>query len=130
MEKLAFALVVGSAPSLLTGADWGAIIWALAWAALISYASLSRERVAQERAGTDKTESRAILPEIILGGGLGLAASLLVPELFPRLKTFSGVTVLAMLGGFMGRAGWQLAVRLLEAKYGGPPGGKGGTSAP
>jgi len=123
-EKLVFAAALtASTGGMLAGADWGAIAWAASWAALISFAQTKKDRDAQALAGLKLTPISAILPEVILGTALGLGLSLGGPEIWPAvLGNLAAVTMLAMLGGYMGGPGWaflgQLSMRYVSKRSG------------
>ncbi len=101
--------------SVLAGVDWGGVIYAFAWSAIISGASLMRQRRAQAAVGAEKSSFASIIPEMILGSAFGLAFALWGPKLYPQLNNFAGVTVLSMVGGSIGAPGWGWVSRALDS---------------
>ncbi|WP_027480514.1 hypothetical protein [Deinococcus pimensis] len=127
--------------SLLDGADWGAILWALAWATIVSVAKVMRDRRASAHTGEDPRRLQDVWPEIVLGSVVGSLAPFALELFRPQWATLSGVTIAAAVGGFIGvRAlDWAQLFALSRAEQltgrrgpnpPNPPPTSGGTDAP
>lgn len=95
----------GTVPvSLLAGVDWLVVGYALGMATLMSVLTTLRARNQQQLTQPDAPVPGwwTIIPDTLLGGGVGTLLALIAPELFPALKTFAGLSLAAGVGGIVG----------------------------
>ncbi|AWT34505.1 hypothetical protein DM785_02300 [Deinococcus actinosclerus] len=90
--------------SLLAGVDWLVVGYALGMATLMSVLTTLRLRNEQHLAQPDAPVPGwwTLIPDTLLGGVVGTLAALFLPEVFPVLKTFAGLSLSAGVGGILG----------------------------
>ena len=118
-DQLSLAHLVAVASerqSLLDGADWGAMIWALVWATIVSTAKVMRDRRDAEHSGEKPRELRVLMWDIVLGSVVGFLAPLLLQLLRPQWATLSGVTIAAAVGGYIGARAFDWAQQAAQAR--------------
>ena len=91
--------------SLLAGADWLALVWAVPLAALVAWSS----NHLASRGGAVRTASD-VLADTIIGATAGMALALGLTALFPSLQTFGAFTALSCVGAAGGRRFYDFAV--------------------
>lgn len=88
--------------SILAGVDWQVLAYAAGMAAIMSLLTTLRARRLQHEAGVPLSSWMSLIPDTLLGGIIGAAFAVAIPEYIKPLKTFVGTFVLAGLGGILG----------------------------
>lgn len=88
--------------SLLQNVDWLILGYAAGMATLMSILVTLRARNQQAATGKPLSSWASVIPDTLLGGLIGVMFALFIPELVKSLKTFSGITLLAGVGGVLG----------------------------
>lgn len=91
--------------SLLSGVQWGDVLYAFAMGALVSVLMTLREHNGSPEAGRPRLQFSRLLVDTLIAGILGTGGALFLIGMFPKLATFAGLTLLSGAIGAIGPKG-------------------------